>query len=199
MDEISNDVTIEMLKELRDACILQQANWANDKLIECGDFTYGVPIVHRWDETTSLKVGKFCSIGGNVQILLGGEHHTEWVTTYPLDVLLNGGTAKSKGDIVIGNDVWIGDDVMILSGVQIGDGAVIGARSIVTRNVKSYEIVGGNPAEHIRFRFGSPHEAVRVWNTEWWNWPIQKIAEAVPILTSGDIDALEKFNAEVKT
>jgi len=185
---------LERLKQLRDACILRQATWANNPLIECGDFTYGQPIVHQWDRTTRLKIGKFCSIGGNVQILLGGEHHTEWLTTYPFDVLLCDGVAKSKGNVIIGNDVWIGDDVMILSGVQIGDGAVIGARSIVTRNVKSYEIVGGNPAEHIRFRFGSPHEAVRVWSTEWWNWSIERIAEALPILSSGDIDALEEFS-----
>ena len=180
---------LEKLKQLRDACILQQATWANDPLIECGDFTYGQPIVHRWDDTTRLTVGKFCSIGGNVQILLGGEHHTEWITTYPFDVLLDDGVAKSKGNVIIGNDVWIGDNVMILSGVTIGDGAVIGAGSVVSRDVQPYTIVTGAPAHLKKIRPCWPD----ICGIEWWNWPIEKIAEAIPILSSGDIYALEEF------
>lgn len=185
--------TLEKLMALRDACILQQAQYTNSR-IDVGDFTYGKPIVHIWDETTKLKIGKFCSIGGNVQILLGGEHHHEWITTYPFDVLLDGMTAKSKGDVEIGSDVWIGDDAMILSGVRIGDGAVIGAKALVTKDVQAYEIVGGVPAEHIRWRFGMMREAVRVWRLEWWNWPTEKIAEAEPLLRAGDIDALTAFS-----
>ena len=184
--------TLEKLEALRDACILQQAEYTND-LIEVGDFTYGRPIVHQWDKTTRLKIGKFCSIGGNVQILLGGEHHTEWITTYPLDVLLDGSVAKSKGDVVIGNDVWIGDNVTILSGVRIGDGAVIGAGAVVTKDVQAYEIVGGVKAQHIRWRFGRMRDAVNVWKLEWWNWPLEKIAAAESLLLSGDIDALTEF------
>ena len=185
--------TLEKLMALRDACILQQAQDTNSQ-IDVGDFTYGKPIVYQWDVTTKLKIGKFCSIGGNVQILLGGEHHHEWITTYPFDVLLDGMTAKSKGDVEIGNDVWIGDDAMILSGVRIGDGAVIGAKALVTKDVQAYEIVGGVPAEHIRWRFGMMREAVRVWRLEWWNWPTEKIAEAGPLLRAGDIDALTAFS-----
>lgn len=188
---------IEKLKELRDTFIIQQATWANNGQIECGEFTYGRPIIHNWDNETRLKVGKFCSIGGNVHILLGGEHHTEWITTYPLDVFLGDGVSKSKGDVTIGNDVWIGDDAMIMSGVTIGDGAVIGARSLITKDVQAYEVVGGSPAKHIRWRFGTMRNCVRVWRLNWWDWPVEKIAQAAPILTSGDIDALEAFSAEV--
>ena len=185
---------IEKLKTLRDACILQQSKWTND-LIECGDFTYGIPIVHQWDKTTRLKVGKFCSIGGNVQILLGGEHHTEWITTYPFDVLLGDSVAKSKGDVIIGNDVWIGDDVMILSGVTIGDGAVIGAGSVVRKDVPPYAIVKGNPAEVSKWRLIG-YDALLV--LKWWDWPLEKIAEALPVLGSGDIYALVRIAAEVE-
>ena len=59
----------------------------------------------------------------------------------------------NKGGIVIGNDVWIGFEAVILSGVTIGDGAIIGARSVVTRDVPPYAIVGGAPARLIRPRF----------------------------------------------
>ena len=184
--------TLEKLMALRDACILQQAQYTNSQ-IDVGDFTYGQPIVHIWDETTKLKIGKFCSIGGNVQILLGGEHHHEWITTYPFDVLLDGMTAKSKGDVEIGNDVWIGDDAMILSGVRIGDGAVIGAGSVVTKDVKDYTIVGGAPAKFIRYRAAAHN--VKWWHDiRWWDWPIEKIAAARLILSSGDVDALTAFS-----
>ena len=172
---------------------MQQARYTGSQ-VEVGDFTYGQPVIHRWDEKTKLKIGKFCSIGGNVQILLGGEHHSEWITTYPFDVLLDDMKAKSKGDVEIGNDVWIGDDAMILSGVKIGDGAVIGAKALVTKDVQAYEIVGGVPAEHIRWRFGKIRDAVRVWRLEWWNWPIEKIAAAEHLLISGNIDELEEFD-----
>ena len=56
------------------------------------------------------------------------------------------------GDIVIGNDVWIGWGVLIKGGVTIGNGAVIGARSVVTKDVEPWTVVGGNPAKFIKKR-----------------------------------------------
>lgn len=56
----------------------------------------------------------------------------------------------SKGKVLIGDDVWIGDKVTILPNVEIGKGAVIAANSVVTKNVKSYTVVGGNPATIIK-------------------------------------------------
>ena len=54
--------------------------------------------------------------------------------------------------IVIGNDVWIGANSVILDGVKIGEGAIIGAGSVVTKDVKSFAIVAGNPARFIKKR-----------------------------------------------
>lgn len=54
---------------------------------------------------------------------------------------------------VVGNDVWIGHGAVIMGGVNIGDGAVIAAGSVVTRDVPSMTIVGGNPAKVIKNRF----------------------------------------------
>jgi maltose O-acetyltransferase len=48
--------------------------------------------------------------------------------------------------IVIENYVWIAINVIILPGVHIGTGAVIGAGAVVSKDVKPYEIVVGNPA-----------------------------------------------------
>ncbi|TXK83688.1 DapH/DapD/GlmU-related protein [Paenibacillus sp. N3.4] len=57
----------------------------------------------------------------------------------------------TKG-IRIGDDVWIGANAVILDGVQIGSHSIIAAGAIVTKDVPSYSIVGGNPAKVIRSR-----------------------------------------------
>lgn len=54
---------------------------------------------------------------------------------------------------VIGNDVWIGYGSIILGGINIGNGAVVAAGSVVTKDVPQFAIVGGNPAQIIKFRF----------------------------------------------
>lgn len=56
----------------------------------------------------------------------------------------------SKGPVVIEDNVWIGDRVCILSGVRIGRGAIIAANSVVTKDVPSYAVVGGVPANIIK-------------------------------------------------
>lgn len=54
--------------------------------------------------------------------------------------------------VIIGNDVWIGSRVTIMPGVKIGNGAIIGASAVVTKDVKEYDIVAGNPAKTIGSR-----------------------------------------------
>lgn len=60
---------------------------------------------------------------------------------------------EKKGYVVapvtIGKYVFIGAGSKILPGVSIGDGALVSAGSIVTRHVKAFEIVAGNPAEPV--------------------------------------------------
>ena len=185
---------LDALKRLKRRCEFDQAMWRNE-LIDVGEFTYGRPIVLQWDETTRLKIGKFCSIGANVQIYLGGEHHTDIVTTYPFDVLIDRQPTPSKGDVTIGNDVWIGNNVQILSGVTIGDGAVIGAGSVVTKKVPEFAIYGGAPAEFITYRTTAHN--VKWWHQlRWWDWSLEKIAAGYDLIMSSDIPALTKFSEE---
>ena len=155
--------------------------------------TYGEPTVYSWETDTKLRIGSYTSIAAEVHIVLGGEHRPDWVTTSPLRVLneLPGawedGHPSTKGAITIGSDVWIGHRATILSGVTIGNGAVIGAASLVTRDVPAFAIVGGNPADLIRYRFPEPiREALE--QIAWWDWPEERVLSSVDLLCATDVE-----------
>jgi acetyltransferase-like isoleucine patch superfamily enzyme len=159
---------------------------------EVGEWSYGDPEVVYWDTGARLRIGRYCSIAPGVVILLGGEHHFDWVTSYPFSLILPEaaslpGYPHTKGDVEIGNDVWIGRDALVLSGITVHDGAVIGARSVVTRDVEPYSVVVGNPARHLRYRFPE-HQVEALRRIAWWSWPLEEVRKALPILQSGDVD-----------
>ena len=93
-----------------------------------------------------ITIGKHCAIGRNVHIS-AKTHNLIQPTT--LDNSPN--ILHIEKDVTIGDYVWIGDNVLILPGVSISSYAVIGANSLVNRDVKAFEIVGGTPIKHIRF------------------------------------------------
>ncbi len=166
-------------------------NYFKSDHIQIGEYSYGRPQVLNHSNRYRLSIGKFCSIASNVMIMIDGNHRTDFITTYPLDYFVEGvernpNTYSLKGDVNIGNDVWIGYGVTILPGVNIGDGAVIAAGSVVTKNVGDFEIVGGIPASHIRYRFtGEQIKSLK--EIQWWNWSIDKVKENALILQSPDI------------
>ncbi|WP_298579336.1 CatB-related O-acetyltransferase [uncultured Luteimonas sp.] len=160
-----------------------------------GKHTYGAPRIRWWGEDANLTVGKYCSIAEGVEIYLGGNHRTDWVTTFPFSKFPKtwpaaraiGGHPASRGDVVIGHDVWLGAGCLILSGVRIGDGAVVGARAVVGRDVPPYSIVAGNPATAVRRRFDEATIA-RLLAIAWWNWPHERVERHAHLLMSGMIE-----------
>lgn len=160
-----------------------------------GDHTYGWPTVLFPNDGKKLIIGKYCAIAYGAKIFLGGNHRTEWISTYPFrqvknvftNVNLGSECHTSNGDVIIGNDVWIGNGATILSGVVIGDGAVIGANALVSKNVAPYEIVAGNPIVRLRKRFDE--EAINaLLQIQWWNWDEKKVNENIHLLCSTGID-----------
>lgn len=57
-------------------------------------------------------------------------------------------TDFDKKKTVLQEGCSIGANATILAGINIGKYAMIGAGSVVTRNVKDFELVYGNPATH---------------------------------------------------
>ena len=53
---------------------------------------------------------------------------------------------KLHRPVTIGNHTWICSNSTIMPGVSLGDGVIVGSCSYVTKNVKSYTMVQGNPA-----------------------------------------------------
>ena len=164
----------------------------DDPRVSVGRFTYGNPKLMLWTEYERIDIGSFCSIADNVTIFAGGEHNTNWVTTYPLRIAFGhqhaevDGHPHTKGNTTIGNDVWIGYGATILSGVDIGDGAVIGAGAVVVKDVPPYAVAVGNPARLIRYRFDL-EMITKLREISWWNWPLEKIKENISILCSANI------------
>lgn len=152
--------------------------------IKIGKFTYGHESIEikQWGEGANLEIGCFCSIASNVTIYLGGNHRTDWITTFPFGHVFTKelgeekfvGHPLTKGDVIIGNDVWIGSGATVLSGVRIADGAVISANATVTKDVKAYHIVGGNPAKVLKSRF-SEDTIDLLLELKWWNLPLKDI------------------------
>lgn len=146
-----------------------------------------------------LIIGKFCAIARDVKFIMNGANHEmDAFTTYPFSIFSNGwekvmpsmDELPYKGDTVIQNDVWIGYDATIMPGIQIGNGSIIASKSVVVRDVEPYSIVGGNPAKLIRKRF--PDEVIDLLQgLRWWDWPIEKITDHLPILTSNDLTQLK--------
>ncbi len=149
-----------------------------------------------------LIIGKFCAIASDVKFIMNGANHKmKAFTTYPFGIFQNGWEAgipelkdlPYKGDTIIGNDVWIGYEAIIMPGIKIGDGAIIGAKSVVTKDVPPYSIVGGNPAKIIKMRFED--EVIEyLQQITWWNWSIEKITENIPSLCSDDINRLKSID-----
>jgi virginiamycin A acetyltransferase len=149
-------------------------------------------------EEDRLVIGKFCAIATGVKFIMNGANHKlDAISTYPFPIF---GAAwaeamdelthlPSRGDTVIGNDVWIGFESLIMPGVHIGDGAIIAARSVVTRDVPPYTIVGGNPAQIIRQRF-SDAEITTLLTLRWWDWPIEHITRHVRAIMGDRLEDL---------
>ena len=92
-------------------------------------------------DAAKITIGRNVMLAPCVQIYTA--HH-------PLNAAERRSGLEFASPVTIGDDVWIGGGAIILPGVTIGDRAVIAAGAVVTRDVPSDCVVGGNPARIIK-------------------------------------------------
>ena len=135
----------------------------------------------------------------------GANHQMNCVSTFPFYIFENWNEnipsldkMPLKGDTNIGNDVWIGQNSTILPGVKVGDGVIIGTKSVVGSNVEPYSIIAGDPAKIIRKRFDDELIELML-KLKWWDLPINKIIELVPLLHNDNLEYVkEKIREMIK-
>lgn len=134
-------------------------------------------------EIGHTHIGRYCSIAQG-SFIGGDKHPTDWLSTSRLFYIENfrnygkvfGGkrlkaaTFTETGEITrIGHDVLVANGCVINRGVTIGHGAIIAAGSVVVSDVPPYAVVGGNPAQVLRYRF--PDAIIeKLLALEWWNY-----------------------------
>lgn len=145
------------------------------------------------DSVIFANIGRFTSIGPNVSCV-GGRHpyRAPFVTTSPIFFSVEnskgqcGGTfatkqmyeefsyaeTESKTPVMIGSDCWLGAEVMLIGGIHISDGAVVYARSVVTKDVPPYAIVGGVPAKILGYRYDT-NTIDWLLHLKWWDKDIE--------------------------
>jgi len=103
-----------------------------------------------------IEIGNDVLISHNVNIIDTNVHETNVLErTVNGREILKHGLPKEKGNvasasIIIEDNVWINFNSIILKGVRIGKGAIVAAGSVVTKDVPSFTLVGGNPAKVIK-------------------------------------------------
>lgn len=77
-------------------------------------------------------------------------HVSIYTAGHPIDKDVRRLDLEYAKPVTIGNDVWICGNVVINPGVTVGDDVVIASGSVVTKDIPSHVVAGGNPCKVIR-------------------------------------------------
>lgn len=177
------------------------SNMPRRKFISSGSFSYCRSV----DVTPEFNLGRYCSVAPAVR-LSGQEHPLDRVSTHVFSVKAHAAELARKefGKSVklspftmtgpapkVGHDVWLGYNCIIKRGVTVGHGAVVAERSIVTKDVPPYAIVGGTPARIIRYRFDE-RTIERLLRLAWWRFNYADFGDLDTRDVDGFIDTLSE-------
>jgi acetyltransferase-like isoleucine patch superfamily enzyme len=104
-----------------------------------------------------VEIGRQVLIAHGVQIFDNNTHPTAWqdreldwrsISAERSEIR----PAIAGAPVRIGAHAWIGFNSIVLKGVTIGERSIVAAGSVVTADVPSDSVVGGNPARILRSR-----------------------------------------------
>jgi maltose O-acetyltransferase len=114
----------------------------HSSLIKIGDnCLLNGTIVHSRD---TVIIGDNCMFGPGVVILDNDSHNTS------IDPAARRTGRITVSPVIIGNNVWVGMHSILMKGVHIGDNSIIASGSVITKDVPSNQLFGGNPARFLK-------------------------------------------------
>ena len=120
--------------------------------IEIGD-RVGISSACLWAQKF-IHIGNNVKIGGDCLILDNDAHPLDFITRRDSYLEEAGWEVYARAiksePIIIEDDVWIGARSIVLKGVHIGARTIIAAGSVVTHDIPSDVIAGGNPCKVIK-------------------------------------------------
>lgn len=129
--------------------------FANGGSITIGNNCYVGEGSRIWS-ASKIEIGNDVLISHNVNIIDSDSHELDYQErASSFKELVSKGHPKEKGSvktapILVEDHAWISYNVSILKGVHIGRGSIVAAGSVVTKDVKAFTIVAGNPAREIK-------------------------------------------------
>ncbi len=154
---------------------------ARDHNVHVGRGSYG-PALWPGHLPRGTRIGLYCSLAADLHILRRN-HPVNHLSQHPLFFnskvgLLSADSIPAIEDnpLIIGNDVWVGRNVIITGNCRsIGDGAVVATGAVLTKDVAPFAIVGGVPAQLIRWRFPAAIQQ-RILRNPWWEKSLRELA-----------------------
>lgn len=123
---------------------LNTGQFGHSEYITLGNHVYIGPEAYFWGRG-GITIGNNVIFGPRVSIHTTN-HRYENADYIPYD------NHSIMRKVTIEDNVWVGGHSLILPGVIIHEGAIIAAGAVVTKDVPSCAIVGGNPARVIKYR-----------------------------------------------
>lgn len=117
--------------------------FSSGRTIKIGNRTY---IGRNASLSCHLNIGDDVLVASYVSFV-GGDHQID-----NINVLIKDSGRDLIKVVNVQSNVWIGHGAIIMHGVTLHAGCVVAAGAVVTKDVPSNAVVGGNPAKFIRYR-----------------------------------------------